>query len=112
MGGQSNDAWLKSIGLEQYTEAFRVLPALRVNTLVMHGKEDKLVGLDASRYLAREIAGASLYCFDGAGHLPTWTATEEFCQQIRKFLKTKPVGATSAEVTEWAADDQPLEFNP
>lgn len=89
-----------------------LLPALRVNTLVMHGKEDKLVGLDASRYLAREIAGASLYCFDGAGHLPTWTATEEFCQQIRKFLKTKPVGATSAEVTEWAADDQPLEFNP
>ena len=24
MGGQSIDAWLKSIGLEQYTEAFRV----------------------------------------------------------------------------------------
>ena len=54
-----------------------LLPNLRVKTLVVHGTVEKLA-LDAPRYLAKKIAGAKLYCFKGAGHLPAWTATEEF----------------------------------
>lgn len=80
-----------------------LLQKLRVKTLVMHGTEDKLVALAASHYLANEIDGATLYHFEGAGHLPTWTATEEFCLQMRDFLNVKPLGVTSAGIAEWTA---------
>ena len=97
------DTILSFYDSDPHVNVIDLLPKLQVNTLVMHGTEDKLVALEASRYLAKEIAGAKLYCFEGAGHLPTWTATEEFCLQVRDFLNTGPVDVTSAGITEWTA---------
>jgi pimeloyl-ACP methyl ester carboxylesterase len=65
-----------------------LLPTLRVPTLVLHGEEDRLVPVEAGRYLADHIPEAQFYLFKGRGHIPMFTATTEFAQVIRNFIRT------------------------
>jgi pimeloyl-ACP methyl ester carboxylesterase len=68
-----------------------LLPQLRVPTLVMHGTADQLTSLERSQYLVEHIAGAQLYTFEGRGHGLLHTATIEFCEVLRRFLRTGSV---------------------
>jgi hypothetical protein len=34
------------------------------------------------------IPGAQLYMFDGKGHNPTFSATNDFCDELRNFIRT------------------------
>ena len=65
-----------------------LLPAIRVPTLVVHGTEDRQVPFAAAEYLAAHIPGAQLYPFKGYGHVPLFTATQEFCDVLRRFVRT------------------------
>jgi class 3 adenylate cyclase/pimeloyl-ACP methyl ester carboxylesterase len=65
-----------------------LLPAIRVPTLVVHGTEDRQVPFAAAEYLAANIPGAQLYGFKGYGHVPLFTATQEFCDVLRRFIRT------------------------
>jgi class 3 adenylate cyclase/pimeloyl-ACP methyl ester carboxylesterase len=71
-----------------------LLGAVSVPTLVMHGTEDRNVPLEVGRYLAEHIPGAQLYGFKGRGHVPVFTATAEFCDVLRCFVRTGSVSAT------------------
>jgi pimeloyl-ACP methyl ester carboxylesterase len=64
-----------------------LLSAIRVPTLVIHGTEDRQVPFVAAEYLAANIPGAQLYPFKGYGHLPLFTATQEFCEVLRLFVR-------------------------
>ena len=68
-----------------------LLPAIRVPTLIVHGTEDRQVPFAAAEYLATHIPGAQLYAFKGYGHVPLFTATQEFCQVLRRFVRTGTV---------------------
>jgi pimeloyl-ACP methyl ester carboxylesterase len=68
-----------------------LLPAIRVPTLVVHGTEDRQVPFAAAEYLAAHIPGAELYPFEGYGHVPLFTATQEFCDVLRRFVRTGTV---------------------
>jgi class 3 adenylate cyclase len=46
-----------------------VLPLVRVPTLVLHGAEDRLVPIEAGRFLADRIPGARFVVQEGIGHL-------------------------------------------
>jgi pimeloyl-ACP methyl ester carboxylesterase len=72
-----------------------LLGAVSVPTLVMHGTEDRNVPLAAGRSLAEHIPGAQFYAFEGRGHLPVSTATAEFCDVLRCFVRTERVSATT-----------------
>ncbi|HET6521609.1 MAG TPA: alpha/beta fold hydrolase [Geminicoccaceae bacterium] len=65
-----------------------LLDRVRTPTLVMHGTADRRVPLDHARHLASHIAGARLYTFAGRCHLPSYTATQEFCDVLRAFVRT------------------------
>jgi pimeloyl-ACP methyl ester carboxylesterase len=65
-----------------------LLAAIRVPTLVVHGTEDRQVPFAAAEYLAAHIPGAQLYPFKGYGHVPLFTATQEFCDVLRRFVRT------------------------
>ena len=65
-----------------------LLAAVRVPTLVAHGTEDRQVPFAAAEYLAAHIPGAELYPFKGYGHVPLFTATQEFCDVLRRFVRT------------------------
>jgi pimeloyl-ACP methyl ester carboxylesterase len=68
-----------------------LLPAIRVPTLIAHGTDDRQVPFAAAEYLAAHIPGAQLYPFKGYGHVPLFTATQEFCDLMRRFLRTGTV---------------------
>jgi class 3 adenylate cyclase/pimeloyl-ACP methyl ester carboxylesterase len=65
-----------------------LLSAIRVRTLIAHGTEDRQVPFAAAEYLAAHIPGAQLYPFVGYGHVPLFTATQEFCDVLRAFVLT------------------------
>ena len=65
-----------------------VLPRLRVPTLILHGDDDRSVPYAAGRYLAEHIPGAQRYTFKGRGHAVYATATIEFAQAVRSFIRT------------------------
>jgi pimeloyl-ACP methyl ester carboxylesterase len=56
-------------------------------TLIMHGTDDRLILFDTAKYMAEQIPGATLYAFEGKGHMPIFTATTEFCGVLRRFVK-------------------------
>ena len=68
-----------------------LLPAIRVPTLIAHGTEDRQVPFAAAEYLAAHIPGAQLYPFEGYGHVPLFTATQEFCDVLRRFVRSATV---------------------
>ena len=68
-----------------------LLSAIGVPTLVVHGTEDRQVPFAAAEYLAEHIPGAQLYPFKGYGHVPLFTATQEFCDVLRRFVRTGTV---------------------
>jgi class 3 adenylate cyclase/pimeloyl-ACP methyl ester carboxylesterase len=70
-----------------------LLDRLMVPTLVTHGTQDQLVSFPTAEYLARAIPNAQLYGFEDKGHLPIFTATEEFCAVLRRFVRQEAVNS-------------------
>jgi pimeloyl-ACP methyl ester carboxylesterase len=65
-----------------------LLPRVRVPTLVLHGEEDRIVPLEAGRWVASQIPGAEFFAFKGCGHLPAFSAPAQFASVLRHFLLT------------------------
>lgn len=72
-----------------------LLESIAVPTLVAHGREDQLVTSAASEFIASRIPDAQLYLFDGKGHNPMFSATDEFCDVLRNFIRTGRAERTS-----------------
>lgn len=70
-----------------------VLDQVKAPTLVLHGTADPRVPVTTAHYLAEHLPDARLYLFDGAGHLPLFTATAEFCDVLRRFVRTGEIDA-------------------
>ncbi len=62
------------------------LPSLDVPTLVVHGTEDRMLGVDNGRMIARLIPGARLEELEGAGHLFWWEQNERTLALLDEFL--------------------------
>jgi pimeloyl-ACP methyl ester carboxylesterase len=69
-----------------------LLGRVMVPTLVMHGTAEQLIPFTAAEYLVRELPDAQLCAFEGKGHLPIFTATDEFCSVLRSFVREAPRG--------------------
>ena len=63
-----------------------LLGDLRVPTLVMHRRGDRLIDPRHSAYLAERIPGAKLVWLEGEDSLPTLGDTEAFVGEIEEFL--------------------------
>ena len=72
-----------------------LLDSIAVPTLVTHGREDQLVTSAASEFIASRIPDAQLYIFEGKGHNPMFSATDEFCDVLRNFIRTGRAARTS-----------------
>jgi pimeloyl-ACP methyl ester carboxylesterase len=56
--------------------------------LIIHGREDRLVAFSAAEQIAAGLPNAQLYPFEGKGHLPIFSATDEFCEVLSRFVRT------------------------
>ena len=62
------------------------LAKIKIPTLVVWGKQDKLIRLAMGERYAAGIAGAKLVSFDKCGHVPPIEKTEEFLAAVTAFL--------------------------
>jgi class 3 adenylate cyclase/pimeloyl-ACP methyl ester carboxylesterase len=63
-----------------------VLSAIRVPTLVLHRKDDRVVDVGEGRYLAQRIPGAKYVELSGADHWPWNGDSEPILQEVGEFL--------------------------
>jgi pimeloyl-ACP methyl ester carboxylesterase/class 3 adenylate cyclase len=63
-----------------------ILPTITVPTLVIHARDDPVVGVQAGRYLADHIPGARYLEVDGAEHVPWFTEPDKILTGIEGFL--------------------------
>ncbi len=81
------ETFLALFGNDPEKDINPLLSEIQVPTLVTHGTADRRVPLAAARYIVERIPGAQFYPFDGRGHLPIFTATREFCDVLRQFMR-------------------------
>jgi class 3 adenylate cyclase len=62
------------------------LPAVRVPTLILHRTGDRVIPVEASRYMAERIEGAKLVALPGDDHLPWVGGAEQVIGEIEEFL--------------------------
>jgi pimeloyl-ACP methyl ester carboxylesterase len=63
-----------------------LLPSIRVPTLLLHRAGDRLISVEASRYMARRIPGARLVELAGDDHLVFLGDSETVLGEIQEFL--------------------------
>jgi pimeloyl-ACP methyl ester carboxylesterase/class 3 adenylate cyclase len=63
-----------------------ILPTITAPTLVIHARDDPVIGVQAGRYLADHIPGARYLEVDGAEHVPWFTEPDKILTGIEEFL--------------------------
>jgi DNA-binding SARP family transcriptional activator/pimeloyl-ACP methyl ester carboxylesterase len=77
-----------------------ILDQVKTPALILHGTEDRRVSVAAARHLARHLPDARLHLFEGRGHLPIFTATAEFCDVLRRFVRCGEAARVEAGAVE------------
>ncbi len=84
LGGPGDAAlWYR---VDRDTDLRDLLPSIRVPTLVIHRREDRLSPIEHGRYLAAHIPGAELVELPGAAH--GWDADDALPSEVGRFLAT------------------------
>ena len=76
-------------GLERLysqTDVRHVLPSIRVPTLVLHRREDRVEPVEGARFIAREISGAKYVELEGADSPPWAGDSDSIVDEIEEFL--------------------------
>ena len=73
--------------LDPQNDVADLLGRVTVPTLMAHGGEDRDTPVALARDMAERIPNASFHVFRGKGHLPSFTATAEFCAVLRRFVR-------------------------
>ena len=63
-----------------------VLPAIRVPTLLLHGTEDRIVPIEAARWMADRIPGGARLVSIPASHMHFGRGTDAMNAEVRAFL--------------------------
>jgi pimeloyl-ACP methyl ester carboxylesterase len=69
-------------------EVVHLLPAIDYPVLITHGTNDQRVSSLMATEYHEAIVGSMIHLFEGKGHLPVFSAPDEFCRVLREFVKT------------------------
>jgi len=84
LGGDPNRIAGLAVALEDMS---KVLPGIKVETLVIWGREDKIAQPRTGRLLAGKLARSQLVVIDEAGHEPMLETPERFRAALEPFLE-------------------------
>ena len=65
-----------------------VLASIRVPTLVVHGRNDRVVKLSAAQHTAKMVPGATLLVYPGVGHAPHLEVATRFNRDLAEFVRS------------------------
>jgi non-heme chloroperoxidase len=71
-------------------DATAMVSKLNIPVLVTHGAEDRNIRLEAARYTASVIPGATLSVYEGIGHSPFYEDAPRFNAEMASFVRTAP----------------------
>jgi pimeloyl-ACP methyl ester carboxylesterase len=74
-------AWLRRPA--PYEEA---LKRVSVPSLVIHGIEDRILGIGVGKYLVATVPGAKASFYEGVGHSPFWEDASRFNRELIEFM--------------------------
>ncbi len=77
--------WAGEVEWDRYDVSDR-LAEIRVPTLILHGREDRVMPVERAAELRRGIPGARLVVFEGCGHWPFVERRPEFVAAVTDFL--------------------------
>ncbi len=66
------------------------LPALAAPTLIIWGRQDRIIPVSHARKALEHIPGARLEIFDKCGHMPQYEQPDKFNRVVLDFLDEKP----------------------
>jgi len=84
--GASPGAALALTEMNAAIDVRKVLPTIRVPTLVIHRTGDECLKIEEGRYVANHIPGAKLVEFPGNDHLPFVGDQESILEEVEEFL--------------------------
>jgi pimeloyl-ACP methyl ester carboxylesterase len=58
-----------------------------VPVLIIWGRDDKVLPVDAGKYLHSKIKASTLVVFDGVGHVPHWEVPDTFNKLVMDFIR-------------------------
>jgi pimeloyl-ACP methyl ester carboxylesterase len=90
----SADAALQRLNID--IDIRHILPSIRVPTLILHATDDRVVPLQAGRYMADRIPHAQFVEVNSIDHLPFFDKPDEFIRHIEEFL----TGASGSHMAE------------
>jgi non-heme chloroperoxidase len=64
------------------------LKAISLPTLVIHGVEDKILGIGVGKYLVATVPGARASFYEGVGHSPFWEDASRFNRDLIEFMNS------------------------
>jgi pimeloyl-ACP methyl ester carboxylesterase/class 3 adenylate cyclase len=82
----SPGAVLAVMNMNRDIDVRRVLPSVRVPTLILHRVDEKVIEIEHARYLARHIPGAKLVELPGVDHIPYVGDSGALLDQVELFL--------------------------
>jgi pimeloyl-ACP methyl ester carboxylesterase len=82
----SPGAALAVMSMNRDIDVRRVLPSVRVPTLILHRVDEKVIDVEHARYLARHIPGARLIELPGVDHIPWVGDSAALLDQVELFL--------------------------
>jgi pimeloyl-ACP methyl ester carboxylesterase len=68
-------------------ETLHALDKLGIPVLILWGREDQVLPVDAGERINSEIKKSELVVFDKVGHVPHWEKPEEFNKLVLDFVK-------------------------
>lgn len=77
------------LAMASRTDTTDVLSEIKVPTLLIRGKEDKITPAEPMEEMAKKIKGATYMEFEGCGHLPNMEDPAKFNLHMNKLLQKK-----------------------
>lgn len=96
-GDPDQDALKTSLDLLRDTDLRPRLASVTTETLVIAGEADKLTPAGAGEWMAGQLPNARYACIDKAAHAPFISHTDEFMQELNKFMLDDRAVAGSAQ---------------
>jgi class 3 adenylate cyclase len=88
-------AWMRAIGgpgdaatlyeADRESDIRRILPVIRVPTLVVHRTNDRALSVEHGRFVASHIPGASMVELEGTVH--AWLESPDFLDEVERFVR-------------------------
>ncbi len=86
LAGNSADIMVKDFTACDSFDVMDDLRSIRLPTLILSGKQDRLTPPKYSEFLHERIGGSEIVFFDNCGHMPMLEQTAEFNRRVSSFL--------------------------